>query len=353
MLDTDDPKIYKQIDQSDMRAQLHDLPDQCMEAWQKALAFELPEDYSDIDKIVILGMGGSAIGGDLVQSLYQSKLKVTFSVNRDYKLPAYVDSSTLVIASSYSGGTEETLSAFNDAIKTGCKKLVMTTNGKLKEMAEKIGVPIFHIEHVSQPRAALGYSFMPLIAFLYNMGLLKEKPEVDEMVRTLNSLLREMEEHIPCRANEAKQIAGGMYGKIPIIYGAGILSEVAHRWKTQINENSKATAYYEILPELNHNSVVGYQFPAEPISNLCVVFLRCPSLHSRTLLRYKVTSELLEQNGIKYQIVDSTGDDKLSQIMGLIFLGDWVSYYLAMLYEIDPTPVKSIDYLKKKLKYSK
>jgi glucose/mannose-6-phosphate isomerase len=353
MLDTDDPAIYKKIDSSDMRAQLHDLPKQCMEAWKKALAFELPEDYSDVDKIVVLGMGGSAIGGDLVGNLYQSKLKVTFTVNRDYKLPAFVDSSTLVIASSYSGNTEETISAFNDAIKTGCKKLVMSTNGKLKVMAEKIGVPVFHIDHVSQPRAALGYSFMPLIAFLYTLGFLDEKPDVDEMVRTLNRLLREMEENIPCRANEAKQIAAGMYGKIPVIYGAGILSEVAHRWKTQLNENSKSTAYYEVLPELNHNSVVGYQFPAEPISNLCVVFLRCPLLHPRTLLRYKVTSELLEQNAIQYQIVDSTGEDELSQIMGLIFLGDWVSYYLAMLYEIDPSPVKSIDYLKKKMKYSR
>lgn len=353
MLDADNPKIYKQIDPSNMRAQLHDFPRQCMEAWQKALAFELPPDYAKVNKIMILGMGGSAIGGDLVQSFYQSKLKVTFSVNRDYGLPAFVDSNTLVIASSYSGNTEETLSAFGEALKTDCKKLVMTTNGALKGMAENAGVPIFHIEHVSQPRAALGYSFMPLIAFLYNMGLLKEKPDVDEMVQTLNALLTELEENIPCKTNEAKQIAAEMYGKIPVLYGAGILSEVAHRWKTQINENSKSTAFYETLPELNHNSVVGYQFPAEPTSNLYVVFLRCPSLHPRTLLRYKVTSDLLEQNGINYQIVDGTGEDELSQIMGLIFLGDWVSYYLAILYEIDPTPVKSIDYLKKKLKYSK
>jgi glucose/mannose-6-phosphate isomerase len=353
MLDTDDLKIFKQIDPSDMRAQLHDLPDQCMSAWQKALAFELPADYSDIDKIVILGMGGSAIGGDLAGSLYRSKASVTISVNRDYGLPAPVDSNTLVIASSYSGNTEETLSAFGEALKTDCKKLVMTTNGKLKGIAEKAGVPVFHIDHVSQPRAALGYSFMPLVAFLYNLGFLNEKPDVAEMVRTLKSLLTELEENIPCRINEAKQLAAEMYGKIPVIYGAGILSEVAHRWKTQINENSKATAFYETLPELNHNSVVGYQFPAEPTSSLCVVLLRCPSLYHRTLVRYKVTSDLLEQNGIKYQIVDCTGEDELSQVMGLIFLGDWASYYLAILYEIDPTPVKSIDYLKKKLKYSK
>ena len=164
------------------------LPEQIAEAEVSARRARLGH-RRKYTNVVVAGMGGSAIGGDLVQSLYQSKLKVTFSINRDYKLPAYVDSRTLVIASSYSGNTEETLSAFGDALKTDCKKLVMTTNGKLKGMAEKAGLPVFHIDHVSQPRAALGYSFMPLIAFLYTMGLLEEKPDVDEMVNTLNSLL--------------------------------------------------------------------------------------------------------------------------------------------------------------------
>jgi glucose/mannose-6-phosphate isomerase len=134
-----------------------------------------------------------------------------------------------------------------------------------------------------------------------------------------------------------------------VIYGAGILSEVAHRWKTQINENSKSWAFYETFSELNHNAVVGYQFPQELASKIYVVLLRCPSINPRNLIRYRITSELLEQNSVSHEIIDSQGKSELSQMMGLIYLGDWVSYYLAMINETDPTPVKVIEYLKKRL----
>jgi len=160
-------------------------------------------------------------------------------------------------------------------------------------------------------------------------------------------------EATPTSSNPAKQLATNLHGKITVIYGAGILSEVGHRWKTQINENSKAWAFHETFPELNHNAVVGYQFPSELASKIYVVMLRCPSLHPRTLVRYQVTGELLEQNGVSHQIIDSQGGSDLSQMMSLIFLGDWVSYYLAILYEIDPTPVEAIDYLKKRLSDAK
>ena len=138
-----------------------------------------------------------------------------------------------------------------------------------------------------------------------------------------------------------------------LIYGAGILSTFARRWKTQINENSKAWAFYETFPELNHNAVAGYQFPSELASKMYVVLLRCPSLHSRTLIRYQVTSELLKQNNISHEVIDSQNKGELSQMMSLIYLGDWVSYYLAILNDTDPTPVKVIEQLKKRLSDTK
>jgi len=350
MVDLDDLKIYKQLEPENMRGHLHGLPQQCRAAWDKAKEFQLPKDYANIGKVVVLGMGGSAIGGDLVRSLLSSKKRPIIFVSREYDLPAFVDEKTLVIASSYSGNTEETLSAFSQALDKRCKKLVMTSGGKLKELAENAGVPVFVIDYKGQPRAAVGYGFMSLIAFLQKLGFLGDQSaEVKAMIQDLEGLLTELGESAPAVSNRAKQLAIKFHGKIAVIYGAGTLSEVAHRWKTQINENSKSWAFYEIFSELNHNAVVGYQFPQEIASSIYVVMLRSLSLHPRILIRYRVTGELLEQSGIGHETVDSRGKGALSQMMGMLYLGDWVSYYMAILNEIDPTPVKAIDYLKKRL----
>ncbi len=350
MTELDDLTIYQRLDPGGMLAQLKGLPRQCRNAWDKALQFKLPREYRNVDKVVILGMGGSAIGGDLLRSLTHRLKSPLVFVIRDYDLPPFVDDRTLVIASSYSGNTEETLSAFSQALNTGCHKLALTTGGKLREMAEKAGVPVFAIDHVSPPRAALGYSLMPLIAFFQQLGFFGDKAkEVTEMLETLEGLLSNWNETTPTDSNLAKQLARSLHGKIVVIYGAGILSEVARRWKTQLNENSKAWAFFETLPELDHNAVVGYQLPSELASSLFVVLLRSRYIHRRTLIRYEVTSELLKQNNIAHQIVDACGESELAHIMGLVYLGDWVSYYLALLYQVDPTPVKVIDYLKKRL----
>jgi len=350
MVNLDDLGVYRRLDPANMLEHLHGLPQQCHTAWHKAKDFELSRDYASIDKVVILGMGGSAIGGDLLRNFISRLTQPIVFVTRDYDLPAFVDDRTLVIASSYSGNTEETLSAFSQALKGKCKKLAMTTGGKLKTLAQNAKVPLFVIDHTSQPRAALGYSFIPLIAFLQKLNFLGDKSaEVEEMIQDVEKLLGELKETVPTSSNRAKQLASKLHGKIAVIYGAGILFAVARRWKTQINENSKAWAFYETFPELNHNAVVGYQFPSKLAPKMYVVLLRCPSLHPRTLIRYQLTSELLKQNDISHEIIDSPGKGELSQMMSLIYLGDWVSYYLAILYEIDPTPVKSIDYLKKRL----
>ncbi len=354
MVNLDDLGVYRRLDPANMLEHLRGLPQQCHTAWHKAKNFELPRDYARIDKVVILGMGGSAIGGDLLRNFISRLTKPIVFVTRDYDLPAFVDERTLIIASSYSGNTEETLSAFSQALERKCKKLAMTTCGKLKALARNAKVPLFVIDHTSQPRAAIGYSFIPLVAFLQKLGFLKDKTsEVEAMTRDLEKLLGELKETIPTSSNPAKQLATKLQGKIAVIYGAGILSKVARRWKTQINENSKSWAFHETFPELNHNAVVGYQFPAELASKLYVVLLRSPSLHPRTLIRYQVTCELLEQNSISHQLIDSQGESELSQMMSLIYLGDWVSYYLAILYQTDPTPVKVIDYLKKRLSEAK
>ena len=352
--DLDDPQVYKQYDPEGMLTHLHKMPHLCEQAWQMAMNFDLPQDYPQVSKVVILGMGGSAIGGDLVSNLVASEAKLPILVHRDYNLPAFIDSKTLVIASSYSGMTEETLSSFEQALETNSKKLVITTGGKLKIMAEERKIPVFSFDYKAQPRAALPFSFLPILGFLQRLGFINDKSaDVAETIEALEKLSRRINEGALLSQNPAKQLAHRLYGRLPIIYGADILSEVAHRWKTQLNENSKAWAFYEVFPELNHNAVVGYQFPPELASKIVVVLLRSAYLPKRIQLRYQLTCQLLEQAKVSYQIVDGDGTSPLSQMMSLVLFGDYTSYYLAILYKIDPSPVKAIDYLKEHLKDSK
>lgn len=354
MVNLDDISLYSSLDKSGMREQIRGLPDQCLEAWNKAIQFRLPAEFTGAKKVLIAGMGGSAIGGDLLKGVAAADSNTLIQVHRDYGLPGWVDDDTLVIASSYSGNTEETLSGFSEALRKKCKKLVISTGGQLSALAAEKGVPIFTIQHVSPPRAALGYSLVPLLAILQNLGLIRDKStDVESTVDLLKKLCGEWQEDAPAVHNQAKKIASTLEGKIPVIYGAGILSDVARRWKTQINENSKTWAFFEIFPELNHNAVLGYSYPESLKKYIFVLMLRCSSLNPRILLRYDVTGDILKQKGIQYQLLDSRGSNPLSQVMSMVYLGDWVSYYLSILNGVDPTPVTEIDFLKKRLSESK
>jgi glucose/mannose-6-phosphate isomerase len=333
-----------------MLTRIKELPRQCRQAWQAVSEMPLPAAYKDIDNIVILGMGGSAIGGDLVKSLVAAEAKIPIIVHRDYALPAYVNERTLLIGSSYSGNTEETLSGFELALKTGAKKLAITSGGKLQKMAETQHIPVFKIEYKSQPRAALGFSFIPILGVLQKLGFIRDKSaDVAETVAVLEGLVTELDETSTVKVNPAKQLAQRLYGRLPVIYGAGITAEAAHRWKTQINENSKAWGFYEVFPELNHNATVGFPLPKEIASKIRVVLLRSPTFNQRIKLRYDITCELLKQAGVAYEFVDSEGKSPLAQMVSLVSIGDWVSYYLAILYGVDPSPVKVISYLKDRL----
>ena len=346
----DDPGILKQYDREDMLAHIREMPSLCQLAWHLAGDFDIPAEYVDIDKVIILGMGGSAIGGDLVSNLLLNEASLPISVCRGYQLPAYVDDKTLLIASSYSGNTEETLSAFRQSLNTKAKKIVITTGGRLKILAEEYNLPLFHFDYSAQPRAALPFSMLPILCFLQKLKLTGDK---SEEVYDATTAMREMgniiAEKTPLTQNPAKQLAQFIYGKLPVVYGGGIVSEVAHRWKTQVNENSKAWCFHEVFPELNHNAVVGYQFPENLKSNIVVVLLNSKLLPERIKLRYEVTRRIMEKEGIKYRLIDGTGNSRLAQIMSLVLFGDYTSYYLAILYRADPSPVKAIDYLKQRL----
>jgi glucose/mannose-6-phosphate isomerase len=353
MVDLDNVSAYRQFDKLGMLDHLHAFPEQCQKAWEKVQRFELPHLHSRISNVVILGMGGSAIGGDFVRRLALSESKVPVWVHRDYSLPAFVDDNSLVIASSYSGNTEETLSGFTTSLGTAAKKLAMTSGGKLKDLAEKEGIPLFVIDYKAPPRAAFPHSFVPLVGIFQKLGLLADKSaDLQEAVGLLKKLSGDLIETRPLTSNPAKQLAARLRGRIAVIYGAEMFSEVARRWKGEFNENSKAWAFFEHFPELNHNAVVGYEFPDQVKDRIMVFMLRSSSLHRRILLRYEVTSKLLAKAGIAHELIEARGTSALAQMLSLVLLGDYASFYLSMLNEVDPTSTDAINFVKQSLAQS-
>jgi glucose/mannose-6-phosphate isomerase len=346
----DDLAAYQRIDPEGMLACIRDLPRQCRAAWQEAQDLKLSDDYRDIDKVVILGMGGSAIAGDFLRSLVALESPVPVFSHRNYELPRLVDGRTLLIASSYSGNTEEVLSSFEQGLSSGAKKVVITGGGKLLTIARAKDIPAFVFDYPAEPRAALGYSFMPLLAIAQEVGLAADKgADVDEAVAVMDGLAARIEETVPLASNPAKQLAQKLHQRLPVVYGAGILTPVARRWKGQLNETAKVWCFYEELPEANHNALVGYGLPKEMAAKALVVFLRAPSLHPRILLRYDLTRTALEEAGVESAMVEAEGKSSLAQMMSATLFGDWVSLYLAILNGVAPAPTPPIGILKERL----
>jgi glucose/mannose-6-phosphate isomerase len=349
-VDLDDTAYLHSIDPGDMAQRIAELPKQCREATAVGGQQTLPEEYGACDAIVVLGLGGSAIGGDLVKSLVEGECRVPMFVNRQYDLPAFVDERTLVIASSYSGNTEETLSAFGEALDRNAKTLAITTGGKLATMCRDRNVPLFTFDYEAQPRAALGYSLVTLLEVLRRLGYVGDLSEdLQEAVEGMEALQAEIGIEVAEEHNAAKQLARRLEGRLPVIYAAAHLTEVARRWKCQFNENSKGWGVWETMPELNHNAVVGYDFPSSMASVAHVLMLRSDLYSPRVRVRMEVTGEILSDKGIPHEIMDVHGRSPLAQVLWSIHLGDYVSYYVAVLRGADPSPVKTIAYLKDRL----
>lgn len=350
MIDLDNCTRFHKIDPDNMLSHITGMPKQCHDAWVNVQSLELPPPYRRVNKLVILGMGGSAIGGDLLRTLVESECALPIVINRDYLVPAFVNAETLVIASSYSGNTEETLAAFEEARKRDAALLAITTDGKLAQQAREWGIPLLTFSYKSQPRAALGYSLVSLIGILQKLDFIGDKTnDLAEAIAVMEAWQGEIRETVPLVQNPAKQLAVRLYGHLPIVYGAGYLAEVARRWKTQFNENAKAWSFFEQLPELNHNAVLGYQFPPDLAKKIVVVMLTSSLDHPRNQVRFQVTQEILTKQGVAWEVVSARGKSPLAQMLSAVHFGDYVSYYLALLYKVDPSPVPVINYLKERL----
>ncbi|MDW7991111.1 MAG: bifunctional phosphoglucose/phosphomannose isomerase [Anaerolineae bacterium] len=333
----DDPKTYESIDPSGMRERIAELPAHCADAWRLVRSLALPETYRHVREVVVLGMGGSAIGGALVSALVAEECPVPILGVGGYDLPAHAGPETLVVGSSYSGKTEETLTTFRKAMERGCRLVAIATGGDLADLAEERGYPLLKFPPCLAPRAAIGYSVVLLLGLLCQVGLVRDYGEdLDEAIAVLEEWGQELRPETPTVHNPAKRLAGQLIGRLPAVYGAGFLAPVARRWKSQFNENAKQWAIWEEMPELNHNAVVGYGLPDRVREQAYVLMLRSPQDHPRVQARWEVTKELLLREGIAIDEMWGRGQSRLAQMLSLIHFGDYVSLYLAALNGVDP-----------------
>jgi glucose/mannose-6-phosphate isomerase len=348
----DDISEIKKIDQKGMYDLIYQFPEEFERALNIAEATKLPDWKADqIENIVVAGMGGSAIGGDLVRSYLAEKLSIPFFICRNYTLPNFVGESTLVFVSSYSGNTEETLSAYDDAKRRGAKIIAISSDGKVKEEAIQDKIIYVNIPEGFPPRAALGYSFVPILVLLERLGFVQgEKEEIRKTKEFLSSNRSKYRMELGIEKNLAKKIALELHRKLPIIYaGNDHFDAVSTRWKGQICENAKMLAYSNVFPEFNHNELVGWKILSGYRDHLSVVILKDREDHIRIKRRMEIVKGIIEKEGVKVWEIESCGETLLSRMFSLIQLGDFVSFYLAILNREDPTPVKVIDFLKNEL----
>lgn len=352
----------KSIDVSDMFAVLNNFPNQVKEAVEiGAKAPKFKDNLLPMNKFAILGMGGSAIAGDVLKaycSTVKGADKLQISVFRNYDLPNYIDSSFCVFASSYSGETEETLSAFEQAKNKTSRIMSIASGGKIIESSKSAGFPVLTIPGGLQPRCALGYSFFAMLGALESNGIFTDDV-LSEISSAKNETIKLIEEKaeiystLDPETNPAIKLANKLHGRIPLFYSSNSLEAVNLRWRGQIQENSKNFAFGAILPEMNHNEIMQFSFPSDAMEKFALVFLQDSLDHKRVSLRFNALESIL--NGKLGEIIklESGAKSFMARMFDLMYLSDWTAYYLAILNKVDPTIIPAISELKARLKAAK
>ncbi len=340
----------KEIDKGNMLAVVSDTPRMLLHALELSTGTPLSK-IKKVDQIVISGMGGSAIAGDIVSDLLSNKTKIPIYVNRNYRLPAFVNKETLFFALSYSGNTEEVLSAVKEAAKCGATIICITSGGKLKEIAEMNKHTLYLIPSGYEPRAALPYLLVPILVVLEKIGTISGmKDELQGGADLLQKLQKEYGATSPTRNNPVKQLANKLVDKIPIVFAAaGSTESAGMRLKSQFNENSKVTAIFNLFPELNHNEIVNLSVLKREEHNFSLIFLRSEADPERIAKRMEITKSLIGSQLGGVNEVWAQGKTPLARLLSLIYFGDLLSVYLAILRGVDPTPIEVIARLKKEL----
>lgn len=311
------------------------------------IAKKIKVSYPKPDNVIIAGMGGSGIGGDLLKDWARNKTDVPIEVNRGYELPNYAGEKTLVVIMSYSGDTEESLSAFLDALRRKCMVFCISSGGALLKYAEKLGVPFVRVVGGMPPRAALPYLFVPLLFFMEKAGLVSGVgEEFDEAVLLLEKVSSENSPERLVEGNFAKTLAVRIGKTVPVTYGFGLYRGVAKRFKQQFNENSKLPSKAEVFSELNHNEIVGWEGSGELGKCFSVILIRDNDEPLEIKSRIETTKQIMKQEDLRIFEVQAQGKSDLARMLSTIIIGDFTSVYLAILNGVDPTPVRTINYLK-------
>jgi len=329
------------IDKSNMRQMILNFPKQFRVGLASAKNIGIKNSELKIKNLVVCGMGGSALPGDILKIFFREhKINLPVKIHRGYGIPHYADQSHLVICISCSGNTEETLSAYETAMKNQLPVIGITSGGKLAQLCKKDETPLAVIPAGYPPRVAVGYQFAALMKILINFSLTKDiSSDILNLEKTLQPLDLE---------NQGKKLSQKLKNKLPIIYASDRLKELARIWKIKFNENSKIPAFSNCFPEFNHNELSGYENNRHPIS---IIILRDKTAdHPRNLKRMELMGRIMEQRGASVDFIDITGKDSLSKVFSNILLADWASYYLALEYKVDPTPTKLNDEFKRRLK---
>lgn len=339
----------KELDRGGMLEAVAGMPDMIPDAVQRAQSVSLPK-MRKVRQLVVSGMGGSAIAGDVLLDLLSDRAELPLYVNRDYQVPAFVGEGTLFFALSYSGDTEETLSALKAAAKRKAKIICLTSGGKLREIAESNKYPLYLIPAGYQPRAALAYLLVPLLLSLERLGLISGiKENLEESIALLQRLKNAYGMDASLRANPAKQLAKKLCGRLPLVFATGETRAAGLRLKTQFNENSKVTALFNLFPELNHNEIVNLSTLKREEHQFSLILLRDEGDSERNKKRMDITKSLIGNQLGGVNEVSSQGKSHLARLLSLIYFGDFVSVYLAVLRGVDPSQVDVISRLKKEL----
>jgi glucose/mannose-6-phosphate isomerase len=349
-MDLNQHQDFHKLDSQNMLAEMNGLPEQLETAWSEAQALPLSE-FKNINKVLIAGMGGSAIGASLLKAYAAPLATVPIEVHRDYGLPAWANGEdTLVIVSSHSGNTEETLSAMETALERGCSLLAISTGGKIAEIAREKDVALWIFNHKGQPRAAVGYSFCLLLNVFFRLEFIPDpEEELKDAVSELQSGRDFLAPELPDHKNPAKRLAGQLIDRWVSVFAADLLAPVARRWKGQISEIAKAWGQFESLPEADHNTLAGVVNPEANLLKTVALFLQAESNHPRNQRRIELTKKGFMVEGLNTDLVKARGNTRLAQMWNLIQFGDYTAYYLAMAYDVDPTPVAAIENLKREL----
>lgn len=350
-INLENKKIYKKYDPGQAFISIKLLSWQCRQAQKEIKRLKLPRLSQKVENVVICGMGGSALAGDIIRTSLADQLKAPFYLVNDYRLPPFVGRQSLVIAVSYSGNTEETLAATREAIKRKCPIVIITSGGQLAKLARKFRVPAYIFKPFfnpsGQPRLGLGYPLVGEIQILRRLNLLNlSENKLEEAIKFLEKSAKKFAETL--KENPAKKIAYELYGRIAVIFSSGYLAGNAHVFANQINENAKNFACYFILPELNHHLLEGIKHPSS-ISNFTYLFLESDSDSRALINRFSVTKKVLEKKKFKTIIIKTLGQDRLSQAFWILLFGSFVSFYLAILNRENPANIPWVNFFKKEL----